>query len=249
MFDWFTTIAMIVNFVILVALLKHFLYDRVLQAMDDRRQDIANQRAEARSAQAEAETQARRHREKTAELEATSEKYMRQARAEAETTREELFEEARAEVERRREDWRRALDSEKERFADQVATRVWHSSLRIAERVLVELADTPVERAMTDSFIRRLERGDERTRLTDALAEGDVTLFTAFHLDDDQRVELTDAVREHLDVGIHRFATDDDLIAGLRLEAGGHVVGWSVRDHLDALASELDDTLGERQAT
>jgi F-type H+-transporting ATPase subunit b len=34
--DWFTVVAQIVNFLILVALLKHFLYDRIIRAMDKR---------------------------------------------------------------------------------------------------------------------------------------------------------------------------------------------------------------------
>ncbi|MGM0386527.1 MAG: F0F1 ATP synthase subunit delta [Actinomycetota bacterium] len=253
LFDWFTTIAQIVNFVILIALLKHFLYDRVLEATDRRRQDLADQRAEARTAREEAEAEARRHREKIEEMEASSDQLMREARAEAGQKREELFEDARDEMERRREEWRRALDSEKERFADQVATRVGHSALEIAERVLAELAGTPVEEAMADGFIRRLGRldDDERAHLSDAVGngDGDVTLVSSFELDDDRRAELADAVTEHLGVEIGQFATDRDLIAGLRLEAGGRVVGWSVRDHLDTLASELGDTLDQGQAS
>ncbi len=35
--DWFTIIAQIINFLVLVALLKYFLYGRILQAMDRRR--------------------------------------------------------------------------------------------------------------------------------------------------------------------------------------------------------------------
>lgn len=245
LFDWFTTIAQIVNFVILIALLKHFLYDRVLESMDRRRRELADQRAEARAAREEAESEARRHRAKTEEMEARSDQLMREARAEAARKREEMFAEAREEMERRREDWRRALDSEKERFADQVATRVGHSALRIADRVLADLAGTPVEEAMVDGFIRRLSQVDRETRahLADAVAEGDVTLVSSFELDDARRADLSDAVHDHLGVGIGQFATDRDLIAGLRLEAGGRVVGWSVRDHLDAVASELGDTL------
>jgi F-type H+-transporting ATPase subunit b len=34
--DWFTLVAQIANFLILVALLKHFLYNRIIKAMDER---------------------------------------------------------------------------------------------------------------------------------------------------------------------------------------------------------------------
>ena len=45
--DWFTVCAQIVNFLVLVALLKHFLYGPILRAMDAREQTIAGRLAEA----------------------------------------------------------------------------------------------------------------------------------------------------------------------------------------------------------
>ena len=45
--DWFTVIAQIVNFLILVALLKHFLWGRLVRVIDDREQRVATQVAEA----------------------------------------------------------------------------------------------------------------------------------------------------------------------------------------------------------
>ena len=39
--DWFTVFAQVVNFLILVALLKKFLYSRVTAAMDERAGEIA----------------------------------------------------------------------------------------------------------------------------------------------------------------------------------------------------------------
>jgi hypothetical protein len=40
--NWFTVIAQIVNFLILVVLLKYLLYDRIIKAMDERRQRKRN---------------------------------------------------------------------------------------------------------------------------------------------------------------------------------------------------------------
>ena len=38
--DWFTTAVQIVNFLILVLLLRHFLYGRILQAIDHRQEQL-----------------------------------------------------------------------------------------------------------------------------------------------------------------------------------------------------------------
>ncbi len=46
MIDWFTVGAQVVNFLILMAILRYFLYGRILKAIDDRRRSIEQQRAE-----------------------------------------------------------------------------------------------------------------------------------------------------------------------------------------------------------
>ena len=54
--DWFTVVAQAVNFLILVWLLKRFLYKPILHAIDEREKGIATQLAEAVAKKAEAQT-------------------------------------------------------------------------------------------------------------------------------------------------------------------------------------------------
>ena len=56
--NWFTVVAQIVNFLILVFLLKYFLYDRVIRAMDQREQRIQQRLQEAEEKKQEAEQEA-----------------------------------------------------------------------------------------------------------------------------------------------------------------------------------------------
>ena len=45
--DWFTVVAQVINFLILMGLLKYFLYNRILGAMDEREQHLASLRLQA----------------------------------------------------------------------------------------------------------------------------------------------------------------------------------------------------------
>ena len=54
MINWFTVIAQIINFLVLVGLLKYFLYGRILQAIEKRDQQIRAQRAAAEQLLAQA---------------------------------------------------------------------------------------------------------------------------------------------------------------------------------------------------
>ena len=56
--DWFTVTFQIINFLILIALLKRFLYGPILRAMDERETTIAARLFEAATAKSEAETRA-----------------------------------------------------------------------------------------------------------------------------------------------------------------------------------------------
>src|SRR5208282_4350630 len=53
--DWFTVGAQVLNFLILVWLLKHFLYTPILNAIDAREKRIATELADANAKKAEAE--------------------------------------------------------------------------------------------------------------------------------------------------------------------------------------------------
>src|SRR5271166_1712941 len=53
--NWFTVCAQVINFLILVWLLKHFLYKPILNALDAREKGIASQLAEAKAKTAEAQ--------------------------------------------------------------------------------------------------------------------------------------------------------------------------------------------------
>ena len=62
--DWFTVIAQIINFLVLVALLKRFLYGRIIKAMDQREEKIAFRLADAERKRNEAEQEAQAYRKK-----------------------------------------------------------------------------------------------------------------------------------------------------------------------------------------
>jgi F-type H+-transporting ATPase subunit b len=65
--DWFTVAAQIVNFLILMALLKYFLYDRVVKAMDEREEKIHSRLQQAESLRQEAEREREVYRHKNRE--------------------------------------------------------------------------------------------------------------------------------------------------------------------------------------
>ena len=149
--DWFTVAAQAVNFLILLALLRRFLYRPVLEAMDRREARIAERLQEAAEHREVARREQERLAAERAELEGSRTELLQSAREEGEHLRREAIAAARLEAERRSEAWRAELHRQEEQLvADLVAA--------MAERVLHGLADGLEQLAGADLRTAAIQR-------------------------------------------------------------------------------------------
>ena len=81
--DWFTVIAQVVNFLILVWLLKRFLYKPILNAIDVREKKVADELANADAKEAEAQKEKDEFRHKNEELDQQRAALLNKAKDEA----------------------------------------------------------------------------------------------------------------------------------------------------------------------
>src|SRR5271156_5049234 len=96
--DWFTVGAQVLNFLILVGLLKHFLYKPILDAIDARERRIAAELADAAGKQAAADRQRDEFRNKSRSFDEERGALLGKAAEEAKAERERLVAEARKEA-------------------------------------------------------------------------------------------------------------------------------------------------------
>lgn len=248
MIDWFTVASQIVNFLILVALLKHFLYGPVIRAMDKRHDTIKQRLSSANEKKEEAEKQAEAYRKKKEEIEKTKKKILDQARSEAEDERKKRMREAREEADGLRRKWRESVERERDAFLGEVRQAVGRQSLKVARKMIQDLADEQLEAQVINVFLKSLKDldADKRKTMKKALKDKDGRLVvrTAFELDDEQRRCLEEAVREHLgnDLALN-VEVSDDLLGGVVLAAGGQRVAWTLKDYLDQAADEIEAVL------
>ena len=93
--DWFTVIAQVVNFLILVWLLKRFLYKPILGAIDAREQRIAKELADADAKKEEAKKEREEFQHKNEELDRQRAALLDKATEEVKAERRRLLDEAR----------------------------------------------------------------------------------------------------------------------------------------------------------
>lgn len=245
---WFTVVAQIVNFLILVFLLRHFLYGRIIEAMERRQEQIASRWDEAEQRQQEAKDEADHYRQRLRELNERGDEILDEAKKKAGRRREELIDEARDEVEQMRLQWRNALRQDQEAFLSELRRRAAEGTCSIARRALVDLADADLEQQILNTFFRRLEMLDRghRDGLRESLRNPNhrPILRSAFEFSDHQQASISERLRNDLGSEFDlRFETDPSLICGIELNADGRKLAWDVFDYLNALLEELSSAI------
>jgi F-type H+-transporting ATPase subunit b len=241
----FTILAQVVNFLVLVIVLKFLLYDRIVDVIDRRQARIDNQLAQARRREVRANEERQRHEDARRALDHDRARLMAAAREAADREERELLDHAREEVRALREQWLSGMARERSRILAELERRAAHEAIALGEQTLRDLADVRLEDQVVEVAMRRLA-----TRREDLLTElgptPHVTVHTAFPLDDPRRAriaaELHDLLGPDVDVGFERTP---DLVCGLEVRAADHGFGWHVSSYLDELRRRVDGWLAE----
>ena len=246
--DWFTVIAQVINFLILVWLLKRFLYRPILNAIDAREKRIATELADADTKKAAAERQRDEFQQKNAELDKQRNVYLNQAIDEAKAERQRLLETARQESDALRVKRQQALLNEQRSLHEALTHQAREEVFAIARKVLTDLAGTSLEERMTEIFISRLRElnNEEMADLKSAFATSPHALLvrTAFDLPAEQRAVIEAAIEETLGERKKiKFETEPDLVSGIEISTNGQKIGWSIAEYLTTLATSIDKLL------
>ena len=246
--DWITVIAQLVNFLVLIWLLKRFLYGPITGAIARREAGIAKRMQDAEDARQDAEQRAEGLAEQRADLDRRRDEIMEAARDQAKTLRDRLEREAREEVETLRLAWHRQVDDEKEAFLDGVRQSTAHYVGDLARELLRTFADADLETEAAKRFAAHLRALDDEGREELAAAArgkgASALIESSFELSAPAKAQLTrtlhEILAEDLDVD---YRLRSDLLLGLRLRIGGRTVAWNLAEYFDRLQARIGDAL------
>ena len=248
--DWLTVGAQVLNFLVLVYLLKRFLYGPVVRAMARREEAIAERQREAQQRKEDAEAEARRHREAREALEAQRERLLARAREEADDLRRTLEKDLRRETDEVRERWHAELEREQAAFLQDVRRHAAEQFETLARKALGDLASADLESQVARVLIERLGDldGERRDALKQASASGEpLRVRSAFELPATVKRNLTSELRDTLGTAVEvTYELADDVVCGVEIRAGGESLAWSLEGYLDTLERRLADGLGKR---
>jgi F-type H+-transporting ATPase subunit b len=242
--DWFTVAAQVLNFLILVWLLKRFLYRPILDAIDARETKIATELADADAKRAEARKERDTYQTKNDAFDQQRAALLSKVNDDADAERKRLFDAARKAADslsaKREESLRDAMKN----FNDALHRKTQEEVFAIARQTLTDLADVDLQDRIGAVFIRRLRamEGQAKSAMADAMAaaKAPALVRSAFDLPTEQRAAIQKALDETFGEQTRlRFETTPDIVGGIELSVNGQKLGWSIAEYLKSLEKSV----------
>jgi F-type H+-transporting ATPase subunit b len=250
--DWFTVSAQAMNFLILVWLMKRFLYHPILNAIDAREKFIETALKDANAKKNEAKQERDAFMKKNAEFDQRQAASLSQAKDEVKVERERLMQEAKEAADLLSVKRHEALNADIENLNQSIHDRAKQEVFTVVRKTLSDLATVSLEERIGEVFTRRLHEMDDHSKETMQKAlntsSSSAIIRSTFELPVNQREAIQNALNETFlaDIPVN-FETSPDLISGIELISNGQRLAWSIEDYLSMLEKDVIALLKDKK--
>lgn len=245
--NWSTFLLEIINFLVLVWILKRFLYRPILSVLDKRRKSIEENLNEATNRHTQA-----------IELEQQYKKRLEDWALEKQQLKEVLQNEIQTERTRRLEQLQTELANEREKAAvveqrhlaeslRQYQENAHEQGARFASQLLTAVANDELESRLFDLLIKTFDELDEEQQMTLVnacqSASEIISVISAYTLSETQHeqleLKLSTLCKQSVKIN---YEQDPQLLAGLRILIGASVLSLNLRDELSGFADLIHES-------
>lgn len=236
--DWVTVLAQIANFLLLLWLLKRFLYRPILDGIDAREAAIAKRMSDAEQAKKQAQTAEDQYIKQRAQLVSDQDALLEKALEATEDQRAGLLSDARSKLQQEQKDWHKHLEHEREIFNKRLEQTGSQALLQLTRKALHDLADEKIEDAIVRHIGKQLQpMAAELVQAAAGSQNAEVT--TRDVLSAETQALLHTEVQRWLPEVKLTFVTDAQQSPGLVMQVGGAQVAWTTDSYMDELAELL----------
>lgn len=243
--DLFTFIAQIINLLILLFLLRKFLYLPVLKAVAARQQAVADELQAAEEAQKRAQITVKACEKQSQKLEAQKQEILQQAHAEADDLSAELMARAQDEYAAAQQQWRRRLLAEQDSFEHTMQKAVTIQFNRFAQKALRQIADADINDRATDCLIKQLEdlpAAKKADYAADFHNKKRIEIQAAAPLSEKNQHKLEQYLRNTWQLPASTqfvFTVNEELICGLSILADEQLISWNLEEYMREFGHNL----------
>lgn len=248
--DSFTVIAQIINFLILIYLLKRFLFNRIIKIMDDREMQITGRMQDAEAAKEEAQKELEEQRRIREELQQKWNEMLAQAKKDAQKKREELVRNARKKIDEEQKNWREAILKQRTAFLRDLRHLSGEQVCQISRKVLSDLAGEKLENQLIENFLIQLKKLTKKEKADFARFinkdERKILVNSSFRLTREKESEIRKILEEIINGQVEiNFKVSPKLICGIETRSEGKKISWNIENYLDGLEEQLKKAFTE----
>jgi F-type H+-transporting ATPase subunit b len=242
--DWFTVGAQILNFIVLVFLLKRFLYKPILNAIDAREKRIAAELANADQQLSEVKKSRDELQARSTSFDAERGALLTTAINEVKVEAQRLLDNARQAADALTLQRNLVLQSETAKLSDELSRLAATESINIARGVLKDLAGVDLEARICEVFASRLRAIDSKKKESLGILltspTGNAVVASSFELSPSDKMVIQTALNETFSADIHlHFETSSNTIGGIDLNVGGQRLSWTIAHYLKTLEEKF----------
>lgn len=241
--NWTTFVLEIVNFLVLVWLLKRFFYKPVKEAMDRRRQDIDLQLRQAEEGRQQAEKLRRQYENRLADWDNERQEARQKLGREIDAQHEQLLSELQLQLEDERKKNEVLVARQAEERQRQSETRALELGARFVAKLLEKLASEEIQTRLIELLMAELkdlhpEQMETLAAMTENGRPAAAQVVSAYPLDEKQQAVL----KQYLDTLLshslqYTWVQDAQLLAGVRITLGPWVIHANLHDELKTFAA------------
>ena len=240
--SWSIFVLEIVNFLVLLWILQHFLYRPIAEVIARRKAGIDKVREDAQALHAEAQQLKQQYENRLADWNAERQQARAVLERELEAQRRAGLEANRSALEQEREKTRVVEASRQAEARRALQETALAQGAQFATRLLEAAAGAETQSGLVELVIAGLSQlSAERVAAIRQSAEsgtGDLVVLSALPLLPEQRDRLQQALLSVAGVSTPpRFELREDLLAGVRITLGPWVLGCNLRDELAGMAA------------
>ena len=237
----FEIIAQIINFFILLFILKKLFYSPVKEIMEKRQAMIEENISNAERKNSEANELISKYEKKLSEIEIEKAEKMNETKKEAEEYRRKLIEKYQAEADDKKAAFLAEVKEEKDDFAREVRDLMARGTVDIARNLFGQFERETLEEHLFDALIRKIRSFSEEKKEGAAMDDdGRFVLVSAGKVDEEKKTKLKDALdASRFEVSELEYREDDSLVAGYVLQMQDYTIFSSISHYMDKKEQQM----------
>ncbi len=243
--DWWTFIAQIINLVILLFLLRRFLYLPVLKAVEARQKLIKGELKKAADAHREAERISADYQKQIKKIESRRQEILQQTQIEAENLRSKLTAAAEEQYKKSQAEWQRRLVAEQKTLNAAIQQLIVEHFIGFSNKALRQMADISLNNLVIERFMHELQSlsaARQKQLAADFKHKKVLTVQTAPELEAQQQQKVGEFLLRQLQLPPTTridFTLNPDLICGIAVQSEEQAISWNLADYLQEFKQKM----------